>query len=85
MDRIADHLLRHEVAQVEIRLRAIIDAIEVLRANPLIGRPAGDRMRELVIGRGSRGYIVLYEYVDAVDTVFVLAVRAQRERGYARP
>ena len=85
MDRIADHLLHREVTGVESRLHGIIAAIEVLRANPLIGRPTGEEMRELVIGRGSRGYVALYQYVATVDTVFVLAIRAQREGGYARP
>jgi toxin ParE1/3/4 len=55
----------------------------VLRANPLIGRPMGEEMRELIIGRGTRGYVALYQYVATVDTVFVLAIRAQREDGYA--
>ncbi len=83
MDRIADHLLHNEVTGVEPRLHGIVVAIEVLRANPLIGRPMGRQIRELVIGRGSRGYVALYQYVAAVDTVFVLAIRAQREGGYA--
>jgi toxin ParE1/3/4 len=39
---------------------------------------------ELVIGRGSRGYVALYRYVPEIDTVFVLAVRSQREAGCAR-
>lgn len=85
MDRIGDHLLRYEARQIETRLRDIIDAIEVLRANPLIGRPFGANLRELVIGRESRSYIALYQYVAAVDTVFVLSIRAQRESGYAQP
>ena len=40
--------------------------------------------RELVIGRGTRGYVALYRYVPALDTVFVLAVQAQREAGFKR-
>jgi plasmid stabilization system protein ParE len=84
MDRIADHLMQHEVAQVETRLRGILDAIDVLRDNPLIGRRYDENVRELVIGRRSHGYLALYEYVTEIDTVFVLAVRAQRESGYAR-
>ncbi len=83
MDRIADHLLHHEVIGIEPRLRGIVAAIDVLRANPLIGRPKNPEMRELVIGQGSQGYVALYHYVAAVDTVFVLAIRAQREGGYA--
>lgn len=42
-------------------------------------------MRELIIGRGSRGYVALYRYVPEIDTVFVLAIRSQREAGYKRP
>jgi hypothetical protein len=30
------------------------------------------------------GYIALYRYVDSLDIVFVLAVRAQREAGFMR-
>ena len=41
-------------------------------------------LRELVIGRGSRGYVALYSYVVELDAVFVLAIRSQREAGYAR-
>lgn len=83
MDRIADHLLPNEITEIEPRLHGIVVAIAVLRANPLIGRPMGPEMRELVIGRGTRGYVALYKYVVAVDTVFVLAIRLQREAGYS--
>lgn len=82
-ERILRHLAEHEVEDAASRVQDIIAAIDVLERNPLIGRPAGDN-RELVIGRGSRGYVALYRYVAAVDTVFVLAVRSQREAGYAR-
>lgn len=41
-----------------------------------------DGKRELVVGRATRGYMALYCYVAAVDTAFVLAVRAQREDGF---
>lgn len=43
-----------------------------------------DGKRELVIRRATRGYVALYRYVAAIDTVFVLAVRAQREDGFKR-
>ena len=58
-------------------------AIDVLQLNPLIGRPAGAANRELVIGQRSRGYLVLYRCIAAIDTVFVLATRSQSEAGYA--
>ena len=57
--------------------------IDVLQLNPLIGRPAGAANRELVIGQRSRGYLVLYRCIAAIDTVFVLATRSQSEAGYA--
>ena len=62
----------------------IIQAIGVLEHNPLIGRPFSADTRELVIGRRSHGYVALYRYVEQIDTVFVLAIRSQREAGYAR-
>lgn len=38
-------------------------------------------MRELVISRGSTGYIALYRYHEIRDVVTVLAIRHQREVG----
>ena len=84
LDRILEHLERHEAAHVAARLREIIDAFGVLATNPLIGRPARNDKRELVIGHGPHGYVALYRHVPALDTVFVLAVRGQREAGYYR-
>lgn len=83
--RTVDHLLLHEAHDAAARARGIIDAINVLHSNPLIGRPSGSDEHELVIGRGAHGYVALYRYVAVLDTVFVLAVRGQREAGYARP
>ncbi|WP_448121203.1 type II toxin-antitoxin system RelE/ParE family toxin [Xanthomonas arboricola] len=40
LERIFDHLQRHEAAHVAARLHEIIAAIDVLETNPLIGRPA---------------------------------------------
>jgi toxin ParE1/3/4 len=59
-----------------------VQAIQVLIHSPLIGRPVKDGTRELVIGRNSRGYVALYRFVASIDTVFVLAVRSQREATY---
>ncbi|MDQ6645977.1 MAG: type II toxin-antitoxin system RelE/ParE family toxin [Pseudomonadota bacterium] len=82
--RAADHLEQHEAEHVQARLGELVSAFDVLTDNPMIGRPVGEERNELVIGRDSRGYVALYQYVTMVDTVFVLAVRAQREGGYAR-
>ncbi len=85
VDQILDYLQRHDVEHVAARLREIITAVDVLQTNPLIGRPASNDRCELVIGRGSYCYVALYRYVAGIDTVFVLAVRAQREAGFAWP
>jgi plasmid stabilization system protein ParE len=82
-DRILDHLAQYQVENPGLRIQEIIEAINVLENNPLIGRPISNDKRELVIGRRSRGYVALYRYVAEVDTVFVLAVRNQQEGGYA--
>jgi toxin ParE1/3/4 len=84
LDRIFDHLVHYEAADAPSRIREIIQAIAVLEQNPLIGRPVYADMKELVIGRRSHGYVALYRYVVEIDTVFVLALRSQRELGYTR-
>jgi toxin ParE1/3/4 len=83
-DRILEYQAQHKVADAAARIMEIVQAIEVLAHNPLIGRPVSNGKRELVIGRKGRGYMALYQYVDEIDTVFVLAVRSQREAGYSR-
>lgn len=60
----------------------IIDALQILSHSPLIGRKVKGGKRELVIGSGSRGTIALYRFIPAIDAVFVLALRHQREAGY---
>lgn len=83
LDRILDYLAQYQVENPAMRIREIIEALNVLEHNPLIGRPANNDKRELVIGRRSHGYVALYRYVAEVDTAFVLAVRNQREAGFA--
>ncbi len=84
-DRILEHLYQYEVADAPSRIEEILQGISVLEHNPLIGRPSRSDMRELIIGRQFHGYVVLYPYVPEIDTVFVLAIRSQREAGYKRP
>jgi plasmid stabilization system protein ParE len=56
----------------------------LLETAPGTGRPIPDlsEMRELVIGFGDSGYVALYHHDQAIDTVYVLAFRHQREAGY---
>ncbi len=84
LDRIIAHLHQHEVEAADARGTEIISALDVLADNPMIGRPAGDDRRELLIGRDARGHVALYRHLPVIDTVLVLAIRAQREGGCAR-
>jgi toxin ParE1/3/4 len=81
-DRIIDHLTRFEVEDAPARISEITQAVKILTHSPLIGRPVKDGKRELVIGRGSHGYVALYCFVASIDTIFILAIRSQRESGY---
>lgn len=83
LERILEHITQHDVSDPRSRIEDIIRAIDVLERNPLIGRPVRSDLRELVIGRRARGYVALYRYVAELDTVFVLAIRGQKEAGYA--
>lgn len=81
-DRFVDHLASFESSNASERISEIVQAIQILAHSPLIGRKVKDGKRELVIGRASRGYVALYRFVPQIDTVFVLALRSQRELGF---
>jgi len=82
LDRLLDFLAGEDPTAALTVKDIIFDALEILKRHPLIGRPAEDDMRELVISRGKSGYVALYQYVEAEDVVLVLAVRHQREAGF---
>ena len=81
-DRFFDHMAGFEVEDPATRLDEIVQAINILGHSPLIGRPVKDGTRELIIGRGARGYVALYRFVPDIDVAFILAIRSQREGGY---
>ncbi len=78
------HLDEFEARSKPTALESMLAAFRLLESSPNIGRPARNGSRELVIGKSSRGYVALYRYFAAIDTVIVLAVRHQRERGYRK-
>jgi toxin ParE1/3/4 len=80
---IGDSKYRLVVENPGQRIGEIIIALDVLEHNPLIGRPVANGKRELVIGRSTQGYLARYRYVPEIEIVFVLAIRSQREAGYA--
>ena len=83
-ERILEHLLHHEAVDPTGRITEIMRAVDVLEFNPQIGRSVAGGLRELIIGRDANGYVALYSYLPQIDVVFVLAIRGQREAGYAR-
>jgi plasmid stabilization system protein ParE len=68
-DRFFEHIAQFDAGSAPQRIGDILEAIQILTHSPLIGRPVKDGKRELVIGRATRGYVALYRYVAAIDTV----------------
>ena len=65
-------------------VQAIREGTQIVAAHPAVGRPVekmDPEFREWLIGFGDSGYVVLYR-LDG-DWAVVLAVRHQREAGYA--
>jgi plasmid stabilization system protein ParE len=87
LTRLYDWLLQRaegDFTVAERALQAIRDGITVLELAPLSCRKAGPGnpfLRELVIGFGASGYVLLFEVEDS-QCVTVLAVRHQREDDY---
>ena len=81
-DRLFEHIARTAPGEATARIAELLEAVGILGHGPLIRRHSKDGKRELVIGRGSRGYIGLYRYVPDIDVVFVLAFRSQRDAGF---
>ena len=82
LDRLTDFLLEADPASAPQTTALIVEAVEVLANHPLMGRPAEEGMRELLISRGHSGYVALYFYEEPDDAVLILSIRHQRETGY---
>ena len=82
LDRLTDFLLEADPASAPETTSLILEAVEVLANHPLIGRPAEEGLRELLISRGKSGYVALYSHEEAEDVVLILTIRHQREVGY---
>lgn len=82
LEELCDFLLKrfpeHAVQTVDV----VMNALNVLTEHPLMGRPIGQGLRELVISRGRSGYLALYEFDPIADIAVVHAIRHQRESDY---
>jgi plasmid stabilization system protein ParE len=82
LDRIFQFVAAQDPPAAGAVAALILEALQILERHPLIGRPAEENLRELVISRGKSGYMALYQYFEAEDVVMVLALRHQREAGF---
>ena len=82
LERISDFLIPEGIELVLFTLDLIEEAVSILGRHPMIGRIVDASVRELVISRGKTGYVALYSYERADDTVLVHAIRHQREAGF---
>jgi plasmid stabilization system protein ParE len=83
IERLVEFLLSQDADSALAAADVIQDGVMLLARHPEVGRPTTDRnIRELVISRGNSGYIALYEFIEARDTVVILGLRHQREAGY---
>ncbi len=71
------------LARWMVRCRCASNPPYIPRLRSLLGRLVDTHRRELVISRGRTGYVALYRWFEASDSVLVLAIKHQREAGYA--
>lgn len=84
MERLTDFLLQSDARAAGGTTGLQIEAISILENHPLIGRPVEYDLRELVISRGKSSYLALCDHEPSQETVRILAIRHQREAGYAQ-
>ncbi|MGB1110935.1 MAG: type II toxin-antitoxin system RelE/ParE family toxin [Gammaproteobacteria bacterium] len=85
LERLTDFLMEQDALLAADTIPLITSAVVVLENHPLIGRPVRGGHRELMISRGSTGYVALYRYLETNDHVFILGIRHQREAGVIDP
>ena len=82
LERLTNFLYDENPIEAAKTVNLITEALQILENHPLMGRPAEQGLRELVISRGKSGYLALYSYEHRQDMILILAVRHQREAGY---
>lgn len=82
VERLTAFLVESDPDAAAVTANLLLDGLRILKAHPLVGRPAEHGYRELLISRGRSGYVALYKYDVERDVALVLAVRHQREGGF---
>jgi plasmid stabilization system protein ParE len=83
LERLFDFVAATDPMRALAQLASARAAFAVLADHPLLGRVAEEGRRELVLSRGKYGYIAKVRWLPGEDVVLILAVRHQREAGYA--
>ena len=82
IERLAEFLMESDPVAAGATADVLTDGLRILKAHPLIGRPAELGYRELLISRGRTGYVALHKYEVERDAAIVLVIRHQREGGF---
>lgn len=80
LERLFDFIAAEDPQKAREQILSVRKAFELLGEHPLLGRPAEQGRRELILSRGRYGYIAKYRWLSA--EVLILAVRHQLEAGY---
>lgn len=83
IERLTKFLIESEPKAAATTATLLFNGLTILKDHPLIGRPADMGYRELLISRGRSGYVALYDFDVMRDVALILAVRHQRESGFA--
>jgi plasmid stabilization system protein ParE len=83
LERIFEFIAERDPPRALRTIQRIREAVTVLEAHPLVGRPGKDGLRELVISHGRNAYLALYRWDPAKERVAVLGIRGAREAGYS--
>lgn len=84
LSRLHPFLVGKDITAAQRAMLAIREALKPLNHAPMIGRPVEESKdpRELVIDFGASGYLALYRFEPAIDSVTILAIKHQREDDY---
>lgn len=82
VERLTAFLIESDPEVAAATAQLLYGGLRILKEHPLVGRPAEQGYRELLISRGRTGYVALYLYDVERDVAIVLAVRHQRESGF---
>lgn len=82
VERLTGFLIEPDPDAAGATAHLLFGGLRILKEHPLVGRPAEQGYRELLISRGRTGYVALYRYDVERDVAIVLAVRHQRDSGF---